>query len=449
MLSTAFSALLIGAIILTIIIVLRQDQLAAVVVIAVHLYVDWYLGLALVAHVLALALLVFFFLSRSPRFPWGEPRALWLWGLFLILTIAPATRGALTPHDTLNYYPNIVLGALIMFWLGTVIARDTASVRRFFQVLSLFGSLIAVHTIVQTELGITLLGSSQVDAYLTTTSNYQLVTGAAIYRLGSFFVDPNWNGTFLAVMLFIPLGLFVESSSLPAKVLYVAEALIILPALLFTYSTGAWTAACAGVVAFIVLNGRSRYRIQFSLLIGLAIAFLFLWFPDQLALLSQHATGPDELSLRIGAWETALRVIAAYPLTGIGLGRLAYQLRAEPYRVPAQYIPLDHPHNAYLEYGAMGGLPVLLVFLALLLFALWQALRNWTQAAVPARALLGGGIAAIVTLSVNSWSIDGWTLPPLVATGWLLLGALSSPLLRQGWYPGSTGREKSLGAGEA
>src|SRR5579864_8489807 len=40
-LSTAMWALVIGAIFLTIIIVLRQDQVAAVVVIAVHLYIDW------------------------------------------------------------------------------------------------------------------------------------------------------------------------------------------------------------------------------------------------------------------------------------------------------------------------------------------------------------------------------------------------------------------------
>ncbi len=431
-LNTALWALIIGAIFLTIIIVLRQDQVAAVVVIAVHLYIDWYVGLSLVAYAIALALLLIFFLARSPRFPWVEPRVLWLWGLFLTLAIYPAIRGALTPRDTLQYYPNIIFGAFIMFWLGTTIARDTASVRRFFQALSIFATLIAVHTIIQAELGITLLDSSHFDAYLTTVTNYQLVTGTAIYRLGSFFVDPNWNGTFLAMMLLIPLGLFVESPFFLAKVLYLAEVLIILPALLFTYSAGAWIGAFGGIVAFIILGGRARDRIQFSLFLGLAIALIITLFPAQLALLLQHATGRDEVTLRTGAWQTALRVISAYPLTGVGLGRLAYQVRAEPFRVPAQFVPVDHPHNAYLEYGAMGGLPVLFVFLALLLFALSQALRHWKQADPRGRSLLGAGIAAIIALSVNSWSIDGWTLPPLVAISWLLLGVVSSPLLAKG-----------------
>jgi O-antigen ligase len=133
--------------------------------------------------------------------------------------------------------------------------------------------------------------------------------------------------------------------------------------------------------------------------------------------------------LRSGAWATAIRVIEAFPLTGIGLGLQNYALKAEPYRVPAQYVPLVHPHNSYLELAAMAGLPVLLIFLALLLTACWFALRNWAIADIRVRPLLAAGIAAAVALSANSVSINGWTLPPLAALGWLVLGACSSPLL--------------------
>jgi hypothetical protein len=43
--------------------------------------------------------------------------------------------------------------------------------------------------------------------------------------------------------------------------------------------------------------------------------------------------------------------------------------------------------------------------------------------------LIGAGIAAVITLCVNSFGNQGWTLPPLAATGWLILGTISSPLL--------------------
>src|SRR5258706_86493 len=180
---------IIGAIIIALIIILQQDELAAVTVIAVNLYFDWYLGLYIVALAIALTLLVTFFLARSCQRPWAKPRALWLWVLFLTLMIPPAIRGALTLRDTLIYYPDLVLGALITFWLGTVIARDIQSVRRLFQILAVFGVLIAVHMIIQTITGVTLLGTSQADAYLATVSNYELTDVA---RLGSFFTQPNF-----------------------------------------------------------------------------------------------------------------------------------------------------------------------------------------------------------------------------------------------------------------
>ena len=71
----------------------------------------------------------------------------------------------------------------------------------------------------------------------------------------------------------------------------------------------------------------------------------------------------------------------------------------------------------------------MIVSVALLLFALWQALHNWVLADVRTRSLLSGGIAAVVALSVNSVSINGWTLPPLAALGWMIAGTISSPLI--------------------
>jgi O-antigen ligase len=419
----------IGSNIIAVIVLLGQDELLAVVVIAVHLYFDFYLGLYLIEPTVVLALLLFFFLTRSPQHPWVAPRALWLWALFLGLTLFPAIRGATNSYDTAFYYPNLIFGALITFWLGTLMARDGVRVRRFFKILAFLATLLAVHTIIQETTGIVLFGSAQANAFLATVAHYQLTGASDLSRIGSFFVDPNWNGTFFAIMLFIPLGLFVESPTLLAKVLYLAETFIILPALLFTFSAGSWIAAIASMIVFIVFVGRARWRVLIPLYIIVAAIVLVVWLPRELSLLLQHATKPQELSLRVGGWETGWRVILAFPLTGVGLGLNIYEASAEPYRVPAQTEPLVQPHNSYLEWGAMAGLPVLIVFVALVSFALWLAWRNWKLADVRTRSLLGGGIAAIAALSINSWSIDAWTLPPLAALGWLILGVISSPLL--------------------
>jgi len=420
----------IGLLMLAFLIMFRFDEFTTALLVAVHLYVDWYLALYVVSLAMTLVLLLSFYWQRSVRHRWVEPQAIWLWGLLLLLTLVPAIRGATNLYDAAYYYPNLIVGALVTFWLGLVVAQNKSSLRRLCLVVTAIGTLVALHTIIQEVTGRFLLASSHYDAFLSSVSNYQ-ITGSDTNRVGSFFVDPNWNGTFLAMMLCLELGLFVDCQTLLGKVCYLAEIALAIPALLFTFSTGAFIGICAGVVTFFLLVGRSLYRIILLLLIIVTIVALFLLLPSDILLQVQHASGAKEVLLRVGAWGTALRVIAAFPLTGIGLGLYTYLVNSAPYRVPAQTLPLAHPHNSYLELAAMAGIPVLLVFIALVGVALRAALHNWLEADVRTRSLIGGAIAAVVALSVNSLSINGWTLPPLAATGWLILGAVASPLLKK------------------
>src|SRR5260221_11175010 len=97
---------LIGVVIMADLLLLRQNELAVMLVVAVQLEVDFYWGLHIVSVTIALALLVIFFLARSPRRPGAEPRVLWLWALYLALAIFPTIRGATNAYDTPSYYAN-------------------------------------------------------------------------------------------------------------------------------------------------------------------------------------------------------------------------------------------------------------------------------------------------------------------------------------------------------
>lgn len=417
----------VGAVVLAVLIVLRQDAIIATLIVAIHLYLDWYLGLAAIAQVITLVLLLIFYLLRSEKYLWGTPRALWLWCLFLLLAILPALEG-LTLNDGAYYYINVIFGAFVMCWLGLVIARDIPTMRSLFRWLSLFGTLVAIHTIIQAATGTLLFGTSRYDLYLTQVSNYPLGS-TGVYRAGTFLVNPDSAGAFFATMFLIPLGLFIACPYFLEKLIYLGEAIVMVPALLFTYSTGAWAAALGGLFFFIILVGRRLYTVQLLICFCIFALVLFVGFPLQVGLQLQHALDPTQLALRLGVWQTGLRVIQAYPLHGVGLGRYVYFERADPYRVPAQIIPVYHPHNSYLELAALGGIPLAIVFIALLGLALWSSLKNRRRTDRRTRALLGGGIAAVMALSINSLFVAGWTLAPLTAIGWLILGALSSPLL--------------------
>jgi O-antigen ligase len=429
--STYAFAITIGTCALAIILLLRQDELAAVCILIVHLYVDWYLGLLLVGPLLTCILLIFFFLARSPQYPWSKPRALWLWAMFLILAIYPAFHGSLSRYDAAYYYPNVMLGAFLTFWLGIIVARDIEHTRRFFRILAAAGALLAAITIIQYKTGVLIFGTSRYDASLASASDFNIFQGSNVYRLGSFFVNPDWNGAFFATILYIPFSLFMASKSWQGKMLYIVETIVILPALLFTYSVGSLVSAGVGLGIFTILAGRMSQRIGLVLFSIATTITILMSFPEEIALLMQHGSDPSGLLIRSGAWQTAIRVIEAFPLTGVGLGIQAYMLRAEPYRVPQQYIILAHPHESYLELAAMAGLPELITFVALIVFALGLALHNWLATDMKQRALLAGGIAAVITLSVNSLSVNVWTLPPLSALGWLILGCIASPLLAE------------------
>ncbi|HZO71095.1 MAG TPA: O-antigen ligase family protein [Ktedonobacteraceae bacterium] len=407
--------------------VLQHDELAVVLIFAIHVYVDWYLGLALSALLLAAGLLLIFFMLRSEQYPWVKPAALWLWIAFLLLAILPALRGVRL-LDSVYYYFNSLVNALLVFWLGLLVAQDTASVRRLFKMLAFFAALLAIHTIIEARTGIVLFKTSLYDKSLNDLLHFPLGS-TGIHRAEAFMLNPDTNGAFFAFMLLLPLGLFIDSATWRAKAFYLAEVILMALALLFTYSTGAWLSLAAGAVAFVIFVGSIRAGLQITAFLGVIFLLIVVAFPAQIYGLAQHAAAAEEWSLRLGVWQTAIRVILAFPLTGLGLGRYVYIARAEPYRVPAQFIPVYHPHNSYMEIAALGGIPLGLIFCALLGLALWMGWRNWRQIDPASRAVLSGGLASVLTLSFYSLNNAGWTLTPLLAGGWLILGAIASPLL--------------------
>jgi O-antigen ligase len=428
-----YGLVIVGALIMVIILQLRWDELMVVLIIAVHILVDWYLALRLVSVLMALILLFVCYFGRSANHPWLRPRPIWLWGLFLALTIYPAIKGGrLSPYDAETYYPNLVLSSFIMFWLGNMIAKDISAVRRVFQLLAVFVVFIAIHTIIEATTGKFLFESARAEAILAQNTNYQLVQnlGASVSRASSFLGHPDGNGTFLATGFFLLLGLSIESKQLWAKMIYFLEMPLILLAIMFTYSSASWIALLAGIIAFIFLVGRKRYSMLLLFLIAMLTVIVFTIFPSQLALQLSHLSHPKEAQLHIGSWLTAVRIVETFPLFGIGLGGQAYIIYQEPFRVPEQYVPVTDPNNSYLHWGTMAGIPVMLVFLILLGYVFLFSWRNWQTAGIRYRPLLGGGIAALIALSVSSLAQAGWTSQDgLVNLGWLIAGLVTSQLI--------------------
>ncbi len=424
--------LAVGVVALSCLFVIDQRALVAVIIVGVGLLFDYTRVITLpiyfpaLATVVAALFLAAWFLAQSSKHPWIRVPHLGWWICLLVLALLPALRGGVAQGG--RYYVTVLLNGLLLYMVGVQVARNLPQIRQLFSLLSGFAALIAIHSILQARIGNVLLPTQYWEGYLTSV-NYFSLAGRSEIRAGSFFINPDSDSAFLALMFFLPVSLLLESPSWRLKLLYAVEAALILLGIFFTYSLASLGAICAGGILFILLVGRGRYRFYALGLIGALMAGVLIAFPSLLHLLYNRLTTPGQITDRLGAWATGLGVILAHPLTGLGLSFYTYQPGAEPYRHPFQTVPLAHPHNSFLELGALGGLPLLILFLIVFGKAWWSMVRNYRRGEIAQRILLGGGITALTVITINSMVNSSWTLPPLVIVDWLLLGALSSPAL--------------------
>lgn len=412
-----------------------RDELTAGLLIPVAVFLDFYQPVTFPLHLAGLLAILLTGLLLARSFLWQTAERVWvalpyprLCLLWLVVGAVAAVYGP-SVTEAASFYVRIILGPFLIFVLGAQVTRDARRLRTLLAVLTVMGVIIALHSMIITTTGDFLFETPAQYNYLVSVGNFHL-RGTAIYRAGSFLENPDWNGVFLAMLVFVPVGLGLSAATTRVRAFCFGAAAIILAGCLCTFSVASFFALTVGFAVFLILSGRSRVTRQLLIMAAAAVFALLMLFPSNVWLLVHHGVGDGALSLRLGAWETALRLIASRPLAGIGLSSSAYLTLAEPFRVPAQYTPLSHPHEAYLELAALGGIPLLLVFLALIGALFRRAARMVARADAASRPLLVGAFVSVVTLAVNSLAINGWTLAPLAAMGWLLLGAVTSAGLR-------------------
>lgn len=423
------------------IILLRRDRAAAVLCVALLLWIDWY-GLIKVNSVIPLTLpaVGFFLVARAlegriylrPRewVPWARLPQWWLWALVPLLG-ALAFAHSPSRVDAAYYFLTVLCLAPLFWALGTQVARTTADLRALLNMLTVIGVIVALHSIVESAAHVFLFETPGHRTDVFTHGFFTLVTGSTtVIRASSFLGNPDSDGPFLAVMACCALGLLVTARAWPARILGAAETLIIVVALLFTYTAAAWIAFGCALIVFLALATHGLRRVY--LFGGTAAAGLagYVIFRTHFAALFEHAKGPNELSLRIQIWDTAVHLIRAHPLFGIGLGLGAPYERVAAPVARALHDQLDsHPHNVFLELAALAGIPLLLAFLAVLALTVRRLLSHYLRAAWEERALFAAALAAVTVMCVDGLADRTWTLPPIAAVGWLILSAAAAPAL--------------------
>ena len=242
-----------------------------------------------------------------------------------------------------------------------------------------------------------------------------LHTFEGVGRLGSVLLNPDYMAIAMVLGFVVWAGIAVELGGLGRWIAaLVATALLGVALLTVSRSVFLGAPVGLGVLTYFAISKRliSFGHVALAVAGGSAALFLALTLlPNAWLRVTTAPTDP----LRVGAYETALQIIAVHPLEGLGAGWNRYLALAEQYRVSEQYRPLSHPHNSLLELAAMLGLPVALVVVLLIGKVFGAGLHTRKDAAVSAIPL--AGVAAMVAMSVAGQSI---TVPVLSNVFWAM-----------------------------
>lgn len=180
--------------------------------------------------------------------------------------------------------------------------------------------------------------------------------------IGSLFDNPNDMALYLVTMIPLSLGLMFAARGLSKKIVYSLCALLLVGAVVVTFSRGGFLGlACAMFVMAWKLGRRNRTGVL--LLFTAAIAVFFVLVPhDYIARLMTIFGGSDWKGGSAGARENlllrSLQVMLRHPLFGIGMNNF--------HNVSAHE---QVSHNAYTQIGGEMGIAALVLYVMFLLSA--------------------------------------------------------------------------------
>ena len=373
------------------------------------------------------------YLAHGRSKPGGAflPRKLW-WLYVVPLLIG----GALGSRHATEVVPVLYESEVIHFLDATGYLRDIVAK----PLLTVVIALLIAAAVARSKKAEGFLVAMGVSIWLICllSIGYVFKSGASIAELASadsrgFFTDIGLHGNSLgrlyAVAYSLLLFAWAQSSDRRFKTACVATMGLLVIALVFTFSRGAF-------VGFLLVNGLFllwRFNAKtaaLALLVGVA---LVLMLPEQVFERMSTGFGEDANAVSAGRidgiWLPLLPELWRSPIWGNGLGSTMWSDAMHN----GQMLVVGHPHNAYLEalldVGALG-LAVLLAYYA----HVWKNLRALGSNAVLSPELRGfyqGAAAGLLMLLVTGFVGSSLAPLPEQAFLWMAIGIMYGQLARR------------------
>jgi len=326
-------------------------------------------------------------LFTRDRQPMPRTREVWLLGLFWFITLLSTAFAAFYPEEAWSQF-----GKVSKILLGTgltlVLFQDVRKLRWLLWVIA-----------------------GSIGFYGLKGGIWALATGGGDQVLGpagSFIAGNTEIG--LALNMVLPMLLILRRGEkrIWLKNLLLAAFIFTIPAILITYSRGAFLGLGA---ILLVLAARSRAKVVavLLLLISVPIAIHFLpakWF-DKMNTIQSYEEDGSAMG-RIWAWRLSMRIAADRPILGAGFQCFTHDSYAR-YMPEAPYAGTD-AHNIFYQVLAEHGVTGLLAYVALItstFLTLWKIKRQMKR--LPHARLLYDW-AEMIEVSLMAFVVSGYFL---------------------------------------
>ncbi|MEL6927423.1 MAG: IctB family putative bicarbonate transporter [Cyanobacteria bacterium J06600_6] len=350
-----------------------------------------------------------------------------VFGYWCIATIAtafsPVKSAALTGWVNLTLY-------LILFALAAQILRSPKLCNWIITSYLLTALIVSAYGVRQEFFGVEQLA----------TWNDPKSALANDTRVYSYLGNPNLLGGYLLPAIALSLAAIFIWRGWIQKTLAVIMTLVNSACLYFTDSRGAWLAMAflIGVLLLLFYVWWRKYLprfwqiwllpLVFGSLTGLFLLAFILLEPLRIRLMSIFAGRADSSNnFRINVWEACFKIIADYPLIGIGPGNDAFN-QIYPRYMNSRY-PALSAYSVYLEHIVEMGYIGFGCFLWLITVTINHGVRQLNrlrQSQNPRGFYLIAAIAATASLAFHGFVDTVWYRPQINTIWWLVLAIIAS-----------------------
>lgn len=246
----------------------------------------------------------------------------------------------------------MTLGWMSIFFLFVNNVKDETQFKRLIRILILITTIAGAYAIFQHFTRIDFFGNV---TYLR----------KSLARSTGFFNSPQTFGNYILLLLPVVFGLSFYSNTRREKRWLQLSSLIILTAIIFSYTRGVWLGVIGGLIFMAILRSK---KLLFALVTAIIVVSMFLVFlPSSRVTQRVVRTFKSERPVgdRIYFWQGSLRIIRDYPITGLGWEGFGIVYR--------EYKPAEgrqlvcHAHNNFIDMAVDSGLLGLGIFIWLLI----------------------------------------------------------------------------------